>query len=124
MLNEAVLVAFIATTDARRAKAFYGDTLGLLLRDESDFALVFDASGTELRIQKVGEFTPHGFTALGWQVPSIDATVAHLAQRGIATERYPWMTQDDCGIWSAPGGARIAWFKDPDGNLVSVAEYS
>lgn len=122
-LATAPLTAFIATTQAVKAKAFFGDQLGLRRVSEDDFALVFDANGVELRVQKVAELRPQPFTVLGWQVSDIDATVEQLATRGIAFERFPGMSQDGRGIWAAPSGARVAWFRDPDGNLLSVAQY-
>src|SRR6476469_1032539 len=123
MLEAATLVAFGATTDAVRAARFYGETLGLRIRSEDDFALVLDANGVELRLQKVPALTPSGITALGWQVRDLDAVLDALTSRGVATERYPWLTQDARGAWQSPAGARVAWFKDPDGNLLSVAQY-
>lgn len=123
MLESEKLTAFCATTDAARAKAFYGEMLGLTLRSEDDFALSFDANGTELRVQKVADFTPQGFTVLGWQVSDVYAMVDMLEARGVALERFEGLAQDEHGVWQAPGGARIAWIRDPDGNLISVAEY-
>lgn len=120
MLTTARLTAFAATTQPERARAFYRDTLGLPLISEDDFALVFDANGTDLRIQKVRALEPAGHTALGWQVPDLRETVHGLRDRGVTFERYPFFEQDVDGIWDAPGGARVAWFKDPDGNLLSV----
>jgi catechol 2,3-dioxygenase-like lactoylglutathione lyase family enzyme len=124
MLATEKLVAFGATVDAARAARFYGETLGLRQRSEDAFALVFDANGVELRLQKVEALTPRGFTALGWQVRDVDAVLDALTRRGVRPERYPWLAQDERGLWQAPSGARIAWFKDPDGNLLSVAEYA
>jgi catechol 2,3-dioxygenase-like lactoylglutathione lyase family enzyme len=118
------LTAFLATTQAARAAAFYGETLGLRRVSEDGFALVFEANGVELRLQKVERFTPQRFTALGWQVSGIDELIPVLFARGVRFERYPGLEQDVQGIWSAPSGARIAWFQDPDGNLLSVAEYA
>jgi catechol 2,3-dioxygenase-like lactoylglutathione lyase family enzyme len=123
MLERAQLTAFLATTQAPRAAQFYGETLGLRRVSEDGFALVYDANGVELRLQKVEHFTPQRFTALGWQVSGIDALVAALSARGVRFQRYPGMEQDAQGIWRAPSGARVAWFKDPDGNLLAVAEY-
>ena len=120
MLTAARLTAFAATTQPDLARAFYGETLGLRLITEDDFALLFDANGTDLRVQKVRTVQPSGYTALGWQVPDIRATVVGLRELGVAFERYPYFEQDTDGIWDAPGGARVAWFKDPDGNLLSV----
>ena len=124
MLRDAKLVAFAATTDGARAATFYGDVLGLPVRSDDAFAIAFDAAGTELRLQKVERFTPPPFTTLGWQVADVRDVLRVLATRGVVAERYPWLDQDAAGVWSAPSGAQVAWFKDPDGNLLSVAEYA
>ena len=123
MLAASPIVAFVATTDPSRAKAFYRDVLGLLLISEDEYALVFDAHGTMLRVAIVGELVVAPYTVLGWQVSDIDATVRGLGAKAVKFERYPWMEQDDLGIWSAPSGAKVAWFKDPDGNLLSVSRH-
>jgi catechol 2,3-dioxygenase-like lactoylglutathione lyase family enzyme len=123
VLGDARLTAFVATADATRSKVFYEGTLGLRLVGDDSFALVFDAHGTELRIQKVEKVQPPPFTVLGWQVADIRKTVAGLSKRGVTFERYTFLEQDSAGIWVAPGGAKVAWFKDPDGNLLSVAQY-
>jgi len=123
MLASSKLVGFVATIDSSRAKAFYRDILGLLLISEDEYALVFDAHGTMLRVAIVGEIVLAPYTVLGWQVNDIDATVRGLAAKGVKFERYPWMEQDEVGIWSAPSGAKVAWFKDPDGNLLSVSQH-
>jgi len=122
-LGAAPVVAFLTTVDAQRCKAFYRDMLGLRLVDDSSFAIEFDAGGTMFRIQKVERFEPHPFTALGWQTSDIRGTIAALAKDGVAFERYPGLEQDAAGIWTAPSDARIAWFKDPDGNLLSLAQF-
>ena len=123
-LGSARLTAFIATTDAPRSVAFYEKTLGLRIVSQDRFAIVFDANGTELRIQKVESLVPHPFTSLGWQVARLESVIRDLAARGVSFERYPGLPQDDLGIWSATSGARIVWFKDPDGNLLSLAQYA
>ena len=122
-LAGAPVIAFLATVDARRARAFYETTLGLKLIEDSAFAVVFEANGTMLRIQKVAEFAPHAFTAFGWQVGDIAASMALLAREGVAFERYPGLEQDAAGVWTSPSGARIAWFRDPDGNVLSLTEF-
>lgn len=122
MLSTSSPIAFIATAAPERARAFYADTLGLTLVTEDDFSLVFALHGVELRIQKVRELEPHPFTALGWQVADAAGTVTALRARGVVFERYPFLQQDDHDLWDAPGGARIGWFKDPDGNLLSITE--
>ncbi len=123
MLAHSPIVAFVATTDPSRAKAFYRDVLGLLLISEDEYALVFDAHGTMLRVAIVNEIVLAPYTVLGWQVDDIDATVRGLSAKGVKFERYAWMEQDDLSIWSAPSGAKVAWFKDPGGNLLSVSRH-
>ena len=116
------LIAFVSTTDADRARTFYGSVLGLRLVNDDDFALMFDANGTPLRITKVESLSPAPFMVLGWEVADIAQTAARLRECGVAFERYAGMAQDEHGIWLAPGGARVAWFKDPEGNLLSITE--
>lgn len=122
MPSTASLVAFVATTNAALARRFYEGLLGLRLVTDDPFALVFDANGTMLRIQKVDRIEPAAFTVLGWNVSDIEASVDELRARGVAFNEYPGMQQDDRRIWRAPSGARIAWFKDPDGNTLSLAQ--
>jgi catechol 2,3-dioxygenase-like lactoylglutathione lyase family enzyme len=122
MIGRSQLTAFLATNNAARAKAFYSRTLGLRLLEDDQFALLFDSGGVPLRIQKVDAVRPHPFTALGWQVRSIRRVVTGLVKRGVVLERYPFLEQDEQGVWLAPSGTRVAWFKDPDGNLLSVSE--
>ena len=122
MLRTAKPTAFVATAHPERAKQFYGRTLGLRLVSDDQFALVFDCAGIQLRIQKVETFQPHAFTALGWVVPGIRRSVAALVKKGIVFERYGFLEQDELGVWQAPSWAKVAWFKDPDGNLLSLTE--
>jgi predicted enzyme related to lactoylglutathione lyase len=117
------LVAFLATTKPSRAKKFYGDVLGFRLTSDDQFALAFDLGGTQLRIQKVKEFEPHPFTSLGWSVGNIRKAVSMLVKQKVKFEHYSFMQQDELGIWQAPSGAKVAWFKDPDGNLLSMTQY-
>ena len=122
MLHSSDVIAFVATTDSERARRFYEAALGLpLLRDEP-FALVFDANGTTLRVQKVRALDPAPYTILGWKVPDVRATVSSLVARGIRFERYAGLVQDDVGVWTSPSGARVAWFKDPHGNILSLTQ--
>jgi len=123
MLGAAKLMAFVATTRPDAAKTFYTDVLGLTLAEDSPFALVFSSGGIMLRIQKMEAFTPPAFTVLGWEVPDIAASIAGLAAKGVAFERFGFLPQDDAGIWTAPNGDKIAWFKDPDGNTLSLAQF-
>ena len=123
MLAAAKVVAFIATGDAARAKAFYGEVLGLRLLSEDGFAVVFDANGTTLRVAIVREVVPAPYTVLGWDVEDIAATVRRLSAAGVVFERYAWLQQDELGIWNSPSGAKVAWFKDLDGNVLSVSQH-
>jgi len=116
------IVAFVATKDSAKAKPFYQDKLGLKFVSDDGFALVFDIGGTMLRIAKVKDFTPAGFTILGWDVEAIEKAVSELAKKGVIFERFHGLNQDELGIWSAPGGAKVAWFKDPDGNILSLSQ--
>src|SRR5262245_44800907 len=124
MLAGFSIVAFVATRNPGRARTFYAETLGLRLVSEDGFALVFDAHGTTLRISVVQELTPAPYTVLGWEVPDVAAAAKALTGGGVALERYPaFMKQDALGIWTAPSGARVAWFKDPDGNTLSISQH-
>jgi len=122
MLGDCEMMAFTQTTQPDKAKAFYGDVLGLEILEDGPLALVFSAGGTTLRIQKVRHFTPFPFTSLGWKVPDIGATVRQLRAKGVICERYEGMNQDEFGVWLAPGGAKVCWFKDPDGNVLSLTQ--
>ncbi len=123
MLADRKLVAFVPTTDPVRALAFYRDILGLkLLEDQRPFALVFDANGTMLRVTIVREWKAAEFTVLGWEVDDIRADLAALSNRGVKFDRYPFV-EDESGIWTAPGGTMVAWFKDPDGNTLSLSQH-
>jgi catechol 2,3-dioxygenase-like lactoylglutathione lyase family enzyme len=118
------LIAFAATADYEGPRAFYADMLGLPRIEATEFALVFDAHGTMLRITRVEQLVPAGYTVLGWRVADIASTVRTLTGVGVAFERYPWMPQDDQGIWTTPDGGQVAWFKDPDGNTLSLTQFS
>ena len=125
ILGGSELVAFAPTTDPAKARAFYEGVLGLrLVADEKPFALVFDANGTMLRVTTVHELHPHPFTVLGWHVENIEETVDKLAAAGVEFNRYKGVNDaDPRGIWNSPSGARVAWFKDPDGNVLSVTRF-
>jgi len=117
------MVGFVTTTAPDRARAFYEDVLGFTFRGDDGFALSFDAHGTRLRIAKAQAFTPSPATVLGWEVDDITAAVTELGGRGVRFEQFnlPFLTQDALGIWTAPNGDRVAWFKDPDGNTLSLS---
>ena len=123
MLSEHRIVAFIPTTDSQKAREFYEQKLGLTFVSDDGFALVFRANDNMLRVVKLKEFTPAQFTILGWEVPDAKQAVSELHARGVQFERYPWAQQDELGIWEAPGGAKVAWFKDPEGNVLSVSQH-
>jgi predicted enzyme related to lactoylglutathione lyase len=122
VLGSAPVVAFAPATDLGRARAFFGDVLGLSLLHEDGFACVFDAGGTTLRVTRVDELTPAPFTILGWAVPDARAAARSLVERGVELLRVDGIGQDDDGVWTAPGGARVVWFHDPDGNTLSVTQ--
>jgi catechol 2,3-dioxygenase-like lactoylglutathione lyase family enzyme len=121
ILETAKPAIVICARDRARSTAFYGETLGLALAYEDKFAAVFNTAGATLRVSVVADFTPHEHTILGFNVPDVAATVKALREKGIVFETYPHFNQDEMGIWTAPGEAiRVAWFKDPDGNVLSV----
>jgi catechol 2,3-dioxygenase-like lactoylglutathione lyase family enzyme len=117
------IMAFVGTADAAKAKAFYRDRLGLRLTSEDRFALAFDVQGIMLRVTNVGKVVVAPYTVLGWQVENIAAIVKAMQEAGVKFERYEGMGQDELGVWQAPGGAKVAWFKDPDGNTLSVTQF-
>jgi catechol 2,3-dioxygenase-like lactoylglutathione lyase family enzyme len=123
MLTNNDSVSFVATLDAAVSRAFYEDSLGLKLVSDEHFALVFDLNGHMLRIAKVDQLVPAKHTVLGWHVADIAATVKKLVERGVVFERFDGMAQDDVGIWLSPAGAKVAWFKDPDGNNLSLTQF-
>jgi catechol 2,3-dioxygenase-like lactoylglutathione lyase family enzyme len=123
LLNRSRLMAFAATAKPEEARRFYREVLGLSLVEEGPFALVFDACGTMLRVQKVEAHAPQPHTTLGWQVDDIRGTMRSLEQRGVRFERYAGLPQDEAGVWTTPDGASVAWFKDPDGNVLSLTQF-
>ncbi len=122
MLSAKKLKAFLPTTHPDKAKTFYQNVLGLKLLSEDNYALEFDVNGTSLRITVVETFTPHSFTVLGWEVGDIRSMIRRLTEKGVVFERYNFLKQDDLGVWTSPGSAEVAWFKDPDNNLLSLTE--
>jgi catechol 2,3-dioxygenase-like lactoylglutathione lyase family enzyme len=121
ILEAAKPAIVICTRDRARAAAFYRDTLGLPLAYEDNFAAVFNIGGVTLRVSLVPDFTPHEHTILGFNVPDVPAAVRALREKGLNFNIYPGFRQDELGILAVPGGVvRVAWFKDPDGNVLSV----
>ena len=127
-LTNAVPTGFIPTTNAEAARAFYEGTLGLRFVAAERFATVFHLGpepGSDLRIVPVGaKHQAVDFTIFGWEVENMEQIVEELTAKGVEFLRYPGMEQDERGIWHAPGRAKIAWFQDPDGNTLSVAEHA
>jgi len=122
MLSNCELIGIVPATDAARAKEFYESVLGLKFIEDDGFALVFQARHALIRIVKMPDFKPAPYTLLGWEVADIGDEVRELAAAGVAFERYAWFEQDERGIWTAPNGSKVAWFKDPDGNVLSVSQ--
>ena len=123
MLASQPVIAFVATAAPAEALRFYRDVLGLALVEDSPFALVLEAGGTMVRVQKVERLAPQPFTALGWRVDDIAATIGELVARGVRFERFGFFEQDELGVWTTPDGAKVAWFKDPDGNTLSLTQW-
>ena len=117
-------MAFVPVSDLAAARTFYGETLGLHVADENTFALVLHSGGTMLRLTQVDGLRPQPFTIAGWEVHDLGAAVDALVSRGITFTRYDGMDQDGRGIWTTPGGDRVAWFRDPDGNTLSLTSFS
>ena len=120
MLGAAALIAFASTVKPEAAKQFYEGTLGLRLVDDSEFALVFDANGVEVRIQKLKDVNPPPGTVLGWRVDGLHEVMTDLSRRGVTFERFSFLEQDAQGVWTSPDGTGVVWFKDPDGNTLSL----
>jgi catechol 2,3-dioxygenase-like lactoylglutathione lyase family enzyme len=123
MLSHSPLIAFIPTKDRARARRFYEETIGLRFISEDPFAIVMEANGTMIRVVPVGDFTPFPFTILGWLVDDIHKIVAEMTGKGVKFSRYSFLEQGADGVWDAPGGAKVAWFTDPDGNTLSVSQH-
>ena len=123
MLKSSPIIGFVPTTDAVRARSFYVDVLKLDFVSDDQFALVVRTQSSMIRIAKTEKFTPVPYTVLGWEVSSIEEKVQALTTAGVAFERYPYLPQDDLGIWTTPNGNKVAWFKDPDGNLLSLSQH-
>jgi catechol 2,3-dioxygenase-like lactoylglutathione lyase family enzyme len=124
VLANSGVIAFASTTDLARARTFYEAVLGLPVVDENGYACVFNAHGTMLRMTAVAEVAHPGYTVLGWRVTGIREIIAHLESLGVVFARYDGMAQDDQGVWISPNGDRIAWFTDPDGNVLSLTEFN
>jgi catechol 2,3-dioxygenase-like lactoylglutathione lyase family enzyme len=122
-MTKSKMISFVATQKPARALEFYTKSLGLQLVSDDPFAMVFDVNGVMLRVQKVHELVPAKHTALGWEVPDIAARISELTKHGVRFEHFPGLPQDESGVWSSPSGAKVAWFKDPDGNILSLTQF-
>jgi len=123
MLGSCNIVAFVPITDGEKARAFYEGVLGLRFVSDDGFATVFEANGIRIRAAKMKEVKPAQFTVLGWEVSGIEDKVRALQAKGVKFEVFGFFKQDELGIWTAPTGDKVAWFKDPDGNILSVSEH-
>jgi catechol 2,3-dioxygenase-like lactoylglutathione lyase family enzyme len=124
MLKLDKMVGFLLTTKPNEAREFFSGKLGFMFIHDDGFALVFDASGVMLRVSKMQSFTPAPHTVLGWEVADINAAVQELEGRGVQFERYEFMHPDAQGICTFPTGDKVAWFKDPDGNVLSLSQHA
>ena len=126
MLSTAPIIGFVPTLDAARSRAFYEGILCIPFVSDDGFALVFKSGSNMIRIARVQDLTPAVYTILGWEVSDIAAEVTALTAKGLVFARYPFLPPDQVdalGIWSAPGGAKVAWFQDPDGNTLSLSQH-
>jgi catechol 2,3-dioxygenase-like lactoylglutathione lyase family enzyme len=123
MLASSKIVGFVPTRDSKAAREFYEGKLGFRFVSDDQFALVMMAGDTMIRIAKAKDFTPAPYTVMGWEAQDIEPLVRWLASRGVAFEKYPFIQDQELGIWTAPGGDKVAWFKDPDGNVLSVSQH-
>ena len=117
------LIRFVPTADAERARLFYMDVLGLKFVQDDGFALVFRSGGNMVRVVRMGAFSTVPFTILGWETDTIEVRVKHLREKGLEFLRFPHFEQDADGVWTAPDGAKVAWFHDPDGNVLSISQH-
>ncbi|BCJ47788.1 glyoxalase [Actinoplanes ianthinogenes] len=124
MLAAATPIAFLPSLDLDRSRQFFADRLGLTVEEVTPFACVLRVGATTLRVTKVDQLRAQPFTVFGWEVPDISATVAGLTAAGIEFLRYDGVDQDSAGVWTTPGGDHIAWFRDPDGNTLSLTEFA
>jgi len=123
VLADKNIIAMVPITNGERARAYYVDTLGLRFVKDDGFAVVIDANGNMLRLTKMHEVKPQPFTVLGWEVSNVEDAVRTLQSKGVSFELFhDFMKQDELGIWTAPDGTKVAWFKDPDGNMLSVTQ--
>ena len=123
MLASGKLIGFVPTKDSRKAREFYEGKLGFRFVSDDQFALVMQAGESMIRIAKAKDFTPAHYTVMGWEVMDVEAMVKWLNKRGVEFEKYPFVEDRELGIWTTPNGDKVAWFKDPDGNVLSLSQH-
>ena len=123
MLSAGKLIGFVPTKDSNRSREFYEGKLGFKFVRDDQFALVMQAGESMIRIVKGAKFTPAQYTVMGWEVTDIVAMVKWLNGRGVTFEKYPFVQDQKSGIWTTPNGDKVAWFKDPDGNVLSLSQH-
>ena len=123
MLAAGKLIGFVPTKDSKRARAFYEGKLGFQFVSDDQFALVMQAGESMVRIAKGADFKPAQYTVMGWEVADIEGVVKWLNARGVPFEKYPFVDDKVLGIWTTPNGDKVAWFKDPDGNVLSLSQH-
>lgn len=123
MLASGKLVGFVPTKNSKRAREFYEGKLGFRFVSDDQFALVMQAGESMIRIVKGAKFTPAQYTVMGWEVKDVEAMVKWLNKRGVTFEKYPFVEDQKLGIWITPNGDKVAWFKDPDGNVLSLSQH-
>jgi catechol 2,3-dioxygenase-like lactoylglutathione lyase family enzyme len=123
MLGKYDLMAFVATAEPDKARAFYEGKLGLAVTHQDNYAVTYDANGIRLRMSFVKELKPAPYSILSWVVPDIHAVIGELAAKGVVFEIFGGFEQDAAGVWTAPDGTQVAWFKDPGGNMLSLTEW-
>jgi catechol 2,3-dioxygenase-like lactoylglutathione lyase family enzyme len=125
MFNNNKIVALVPISDGDKARSFYVDKLGLKFLSDDGFAIVLDANGNKVRLTKMKEVKPQPFSVLGWETSDIATDIRQLQANGVIFERFgDFMKQDELGIWTAPDGTKVAWFKDPDGNILGLSQHS
>jgi catechol 2,3-dioxygenase-like lactoylglutathione lyase family enzyme len=124
MLASSKMIGFVPTKDSKIARDFYEGKLGFQFISDDSFALVMKAGDSIIRIAKAKDFTPAPYTVLGWEVQKIETIVAWLKQRGVTLEKYPFVQDQELGIWTTPSGDKVAWFKDPSGNVLSLSQHA
>jgi catechol 2,3-dioxygenase-like lactoylglutathione lyase family enzyme len=124
VLGSAAAVAFVPSTDLDRSQRFFTEVLDLAVEQLTPYACVLRAGSTMLRVTRVDGLTPQPFTVFGWAVDDLRSVATGLTARGVTFLRYDGMNQDEAGVWTTPGGDLIAWFRDPDGNILSLTEFA